>query len=453
MAVEDMAPIAVDEVARHAGSDAQPDADRTRSQNGATTGRSAGQGTVARGSAPRVDFEAMQAERLRRVLDAMSESGIDVLVLGGEQNARYASGVGRLWTSGAPPFGPGCVVVGETGDVHVLRAWEDGMPTEVQFENATGLTWSPSALVEQLRSIPGLAGAARAGVDGMTPAALRLLTRVAPNAVLVDATPLLSRVRRCKTSDELECIRIAVAVAESCAVHAARAVWPGVTGRQLAGRFVERLGELGLTVATGEGIFGRAGSTLDRRMSDRPLVAGDLAVLASGVLFEGYEGDVALTWPCGSRSRPSPAQRTLHDRCTGALDAMIAACRAGSTTGDLIASYVRAGGSETMFPIVRGLGLGMEQPVAGGGFGQPGGPGDLLEAGMVLGLQSWASDGIDHGVLAGEMVHVTETGCEVLSRIGRNAFGRADEPDEPDEPDEGTQLDERNERNIEEGGG
>ncbi len=63
-----------------------------------------------------------------RVLKAMAERGLDVLVLGRQDDADYASGMQRLWVAGTRPFGAGCVVVAATGRVHLLSSWDAGIP-------------------------------------------------------------------------------------------------------------------------------------------------------------------------------------------------------------------------------------------------------------------------------------------------------------------------------------
>ena len=59
----------------------------------------------------RIDFAALRDARRRRVLSAMEEHGLDACLFGREANARYVSGVRRLWTAQTRPFVPACAVV------------------------------------------------------------------------------------------------------------------------------------------------------------------------------------------------------------------------------------------------------------------------------------------------------------------------------------------------------
>ena len=72
------------------------------------------------------------AEGLTRALDEMARQDVDVLVLGREGNARFVSGATRLWLAGTRPFAPGCVVVRETGAVHLMSTTDFGVPDEIR---------------------------------------------------------------------------------------------------------------------------------------------------------------------------------------------------------------------------------------------------------------------------------------------------------------------------------
>ena len=88
------------------------------------------------------DDAVLRKERRSKVRAAMEEEGIDILVLGREGNARYVSGAPRLWTAGSRAFGPGCVMVRATGDVHLLSTWDEGVPDEIPHENLYGISFN-----------------------------------------------------------------------------------------------------------------------------------------------------------------------------------------------------------------------------------------------------------------------------------------------------------------------
>src|SRR5947209_2459116 len=122
-------------------------------------------GTMASMEGGRVDFARMRQERRARLLEAMAAHDLDVLVLGRPASVVYASGARQLWTAGARPFGPACVMVRETGRVHLLSVFDEGVPPEVTHDELFGLSWNPANLVASLARIPGLRSARRVGTD------------------------------------------------------------------------------------------------------------------------------------------------------------------------------------------------------------------------------------------------------------------------------------------------
>ncbi len=300
--------------------------------------------------------------RRDRVLDAMASAGIDVLVLGRQDNAGYACGMRRLWTAGTRPFGAGCIVVASTQRVHALSSWEAGIESPMTFDDLYPLTWNPRIMAASMAAVDGLAGAGRIGVDELTPSFRRAAAGFASGAEIVPADDLMADVRRHKLRGEVEAISRACAVAwvgVEAALGAAGGTAPGVAAiRALAG--------VGVTVPS-------SGVRAERR-------GAELAVDV-GVICDLYEGGVGGVFAAGRRAGTS---------------ALTGACRAGATHAELSAA------ATTGDWLVRGLGMGFEQPVIGPGVGA----GERLEAGMVLSV----ADGHRRDV-----VHVTADGPAVLS--------------------------------------
>ncbi len=165
----------------------------------ATPNPEAAVGTMALEDSARVDFERLRRERRGRLFEALAAEEIDALVLGRPPNVRYASGARPLWRAGSAPFGPVSVVVRETGRVHLMSVWDEGVPPEIDHDDLYPLTWNPANLLGALGAIPGLAKVRRLGTDGLTPMFAQQLQGVAPSAELVDGAPALWRARRTKT--------------------------------------------------------------------------------------------------------------------------------------------------------------------------------------------------------------------------------------------------------------
>ena len=284
--------------------------------------------------------ESLVLARRERVLDAMAGAAIDVLVLGRQDNAGYACGMRRLWTAGTRPFGAGCIVVEATKRVHALSSWKSGIEPPMTFDDLYPLTWNPHIMAASMAGIDGMAEAGRIGADELTPSFRRAAANFAPEAEVVAADDLMARIRRHKLPDEFE------AIARAC-----EAAWAGVEAAlgalersDPAAAAIEALAGRGVTVPS-------SGVRAERR--------GLGLAVDVGVICDLYEGGAGGLFVDGQRAGST---------------ALADACRAGASHADLAAAATSGGW------LVRGLGMGFEQPVIGPQIGV----GVRLEAGMVL---------------------------------------------------------------------
>jgi Xaa-Pro dipeptidase len=352
-----------------------------------------------------IDLTAVRADRRRRLFEAMADHGLDALLLGRPGNVNFAAGARQLWTAGARPPGPGCVVVAATGGVHLLSVWDEGVPPEVSHDQLFGLKWDPANLIPAIAAIPGLAAAKRVGSDSYSPGFEGFLAALAPGAELADATPALRRARESKSAAEVLLIEHAVAISEAALSAMEEAVEPGARERDILCAYLAAISRMGSPQPPTEGVVcatPRSGPvTLRRIPSERLLGPGQLVALSPGALYAGYEGGIGRTVIV---DHPSAAASRLAARCREALDAVIDRCRAGARGADLQSSDADV--------MIVGLGMGAELPVIGPG----GGADETLVAGMVLSVQAWATEEGVGGVLLRDAVHVVDGTPRVLSR-------------------------------------
>ncbi|HKA92657.1 MAG TPA: M24 family metallopeptidase [Acidimicrobiia bacterium] len=252
---------------------------------------------------------------LVRTLDEMDRRGIDVLVLGREGNARFVSDASRLWLAGTRPFAPGCVVVRETGAVHLMSVTDAGVPPEVPPARLYPMSWNPLNIIETVAAIPGVSDARTVGADGLTPLFEQLCAATLPNARLADGESVMRAARRVKTPAEVERIRAAISIAEGALGATVDALQPGVRESDLKGIFEERMCQLGTTTPSFEGAFCIVDDDgpVRRFVSDRAIVDGDLVAMSAGVLLDGWEGSLARTWPVGAPAADRRERRARWD--------------------------------------------------------------------------------------------------------------------------------------------
>jgi Xaa-Pro aminopeptidase len=361
----------------------------------------------------RPDDEALRVARRARVLAAMEAEGIDVLVLGREGNARYVSGAPRLWMAGSRAFGPGCVLVRSTGAVHLLSTWDEGIPEEIPHENLYGISFNAMNFVTALQKVEGAATARTVATDSMSGSSAHLLPKAFPSAALVDGEPLLRRVRRVKTPEEVEAIRASVQVAEGALLEAESALAPGVTERQLTGIFMEAMASAGVTTPATQDVawITSREHPWQRASRDVPVQDGDLVAFDAGVILGGYVGELGRTHAVGGAVE---VEDELSRRWAQLWDRLLGACRPGAPLSGLLHAYDDAGIPPPPMPVARGLGLGFDLPLVTHGLPHLAAE-QRAEAGMVLALTAYVWKEGTGAVYGQEPVVLTATGPELLS--------------------------------------
>lgn len=358
------------------------------------------------------DDRALRSGRRERALAQMAAHDLDVLVLGRQANVRYVTGAPQLWVAGTRPFGPTCVVVAETGAIHLLSTWDEGVPEDIPHENLYGIAWNPMNTISVLQGIDGAATAKRVGTDALSPGFAQLLPVAFPNAELVDGELAMRAARRIKTAEEVAALRESIRVAENGLAAAVAELRPGVSEKTLAGVLLEAMAAGGVsTPATQDVAWVTSREHPWRRGSDDGRVAsGDLVALSAGVLAGGYAGEVGRSWPVGEVDGAAD----LYRRWELLWDRLYDACQPAAPAAELLTAYHAAGEPLPPMPVARGLGLGFDPPVVSAHLPATAAE-EQLEPGMVLAVTGYVWERGVGAVFGREAVLITADGPEVLT--------------------------------------
>jgi len=230
---------------------------------------------------------------------------------------------------------------------------------------------------------------------------------------------VVEKLRLRKTPEEVERIRKAQALAEEALAHVLPLLRPGVEEREIALEvefFLKRRGAEGAAfppiVASGE-----RGALPHARASEKRLKAGELVTLDLGARLEGYHSDMTRTFALG---RPKEELRRAYKAVEEALEAALAALAPGKTGKEVDAvarKALEAHGLDRYF--VHSLGHGVGLAVHEGPSLSPYGE-EVLEPGMVVTVEPGVYLPGLGGVRLEELVLLTESGVELLSRFPRD---------------------------------
>jgi Xaa-Pro dipeptidase len=276
--------------------------------------------------------------------------------------------------------------------------------------------------------ISGLSGLTRTP-DGIIPyATVEGIKQAFPQAEIVNATALMSRVRQVKSAEEIDLMRRATAIAEAM-VGTLADLKPGDTERTAFANMTHKLvvegGDLPAMMIIGSGPDLQHGMFVPTL---RPLCARDVITGEVEGRYAGYSGQIIRPVVLGEARGDF---RELMAITVAVFDDTRAAMRHGATLGSVLEAYEAAvarhgdGACKTAYPLMHARGLGDEYPTVLS-------PSDIarhgdfkLEGGMAFVLKPRvAKKGVPTAQL-GDMVVVGASGGE---RLGREMLGLKELP-------------------------
>ncbi|WP_304111578.1 Xaa-Pro peptidase family protein [Mycolicibacterium bacteremicum] len=383
------------------------------------------------------DLDRMRREVSARLQAAMAEQGVDVLVLLGNSNVMYATGISwPLADAGLSHIErPVAVVLAGDEHPHLFLPFREGSASEsgLPDDHLNGPVYLEfdEGVEDFARILRRLLPAdATIAVDELTGAMRRAGSALFPTEP-VDAAPVIGAAKLVKTIDQISCIRRACQITEQAVAEIQKSLAPGVRQIDLSAEFVRRTFELGATTNMFDSIWqvmpaSKAAGTwtttgdlaLPLLTTEREVAEGDVLWTDVSIAYRGYCSDHGRTWIVGQD--PTPAQQAQFDKWRTIVDAVLSVTRAGASCGDLgRAATAAAGGQQPWLPhFYLGHGIGTsaaEMPMIGTDLGQEWDDNFVFPAGMLLVFEPVVWEDGTGGYRGEEIVVVTEDGWMPLT--------------------------------------
>ena len=391
------------------------------------------------------DLARMQRERVLRIHAAMSEQGIDALLLLGNTNVAYATGaIWPLADSGRMYFErPVAAIVADDEWPHLfspVRAEEGidvGLPADhthgpvyLDFDEGVGL------FADQLAGIVPAGGVL--AIDEWTHALRREKATLFASGDPRDGGRVISRAKVVKTPDELACMREGLRITERAIAEVQARIAPGVRQTDLTATFLRTIFEEGADANVLDPIW----QVMPSRIADGPwtttgdlacpllsteraLAEGDVLWVDTGISHSGFHSDFGRTWVVGRE--PDARQRAQFESWQTIMDAVLEVTRAGVTAAELTAAAIdAAGGTRPWMPhFYLGHGLGIdsaEMPFVGSDLGSAFDASLTLSDGMVLVLEPIVWEDGAAGYRSEEVLLITDDGWEPMTDYPYDPF-------------------------------
>jgi Xaa-Pro aminopeptidase len=380
--------------------------------------------------APQRGFdEAEFRQRLSRAQKMMAKSGLACLLLSTEPEVRYFTGyLTRFWESPARPWflivpavGDPIAVIPSIGVALMSRSWIADIRS---WRSPDLVDDGVSLLRDTLRDMVGTDGqiGVPSGLETHVRMPMHTWNALQDGLTIVDDAEIMLRLRRVKSQNEIAKITQAGAIATRAFARVPEIAQAGVPLEKVFRHFQMLLLEEGADwVPYLAGAAGQDGYfDVISPATKTPLMNGDILMLDTGAVWDGYFCDFDRNFAVGAGS---DVAQSAHARLIDAVNAGFEAAKPGALMCDLfdVMSAVVAGESDAVADAGRmGHGLGMQLtewpsiiPTER----------TVLEAGMVLTLEP-SVETVDGRIMVHEEnIAITETGAVFLNTPAGRALG------------------------------
>lgn len=352
--------------------------------------------------------------RKNRMTELMREKGIKAVILSPSKNMLYATGFNtfpgeRLLTA----------VLDESGEVIFIapKLYEQEVREKAVFDRI--IAWddsqNPKDILDELYREKGYEGSVIAIEDTMWFNAFEKINTAFTNARFIKASDIIGEMRKYKTADEAEKMRISSRLIEMALDMVVPLIKTGMTEIQVRDLLEAEMKQQGLSGPSFETIIGSgANSALPHYTAgDKVLTEGDSIVIDFGGIYQGYCSDMTRTVMLG---KASPEYRDVYETVKEAQKRAVEAVKPGIEASEIdkaARSYIAEKGYGDYFIHRTGHGIGMEvheEPYIS----------DIsrtvLQPGMVFSIEPGIYLPGKFGVRIEDLVMVTESGAEVLNK-------------------------------------
>jgi Xaa-Pro aminopeptidase len=372
--------------------------------------------------------ESEYQDRRTRLAERMAEDGIDLVFVPPSSDLEYLTGLER----DLPSFGQSSYAHGWVAGAFIAPGREPLYVLPRMFVAFHLWGREPGDLVTVnetddggalfRRALASLGRARRIGISARTWGESVLeLQAAAPQAEVVNATPLINELRRVKSAAELELMRKACAIVDEAMAASAPRVQPGVTMADLAEEVEHQLRIRGSrTPSFPTHIFSygyeQSHDSQDAATGHGPIADGEAVMFDFGGVYGGYCSDFGRTVVCGE---PPAEYERVYGIMLDAQEAGRVAAVPGARASEVDAACrapIEDAGLGEFFRHRMGHGIGLdvhEQPFISTENST------ALEPGMTFTDEpSILWDG-HFGIRIEDIVVCAEGGGEYLNRLGR----------------------------------
>ena len=377
----------------------------------------------------------LRRERVAKAQAALTESGVDAVLVWKDENVRYLTALraqliagkttslnGALLTPSEDP-----VLLASGGEIDKAKfgmSWigeAHAVPIMEQRELVDGFVTGTLSQILRERGLDS----GKLGVDQANISFIESVRTHLPNVELVDGDTVMQQARWIKTDLEVAVIEEACAIGDSVTQRALDETRAGRRELEVAADAMQTLFQLGGEMAHVITPFVASGEHMSpphRLATDKIIRNQDLVFIDIGAMWNGYFADIGRTTVVG---KPSKTQQKIYTAVYEGLMAGIDKMRPGFTNQDcadaIIAKIGEHGFEDHLFSLFIGHGIGM-------GANEPPYIGETLEGtttydfqpNMVFAVEPlvWVPDVRGGGgVRIEDMVLITDGDPHLLSRV------------------------------------